>query len=592
MTYEGAKLTKAIKVNSKTSFTFEAPTDGVLTLVMEAKADSSVKINGVSVNITTGINTIPVKAGTNTVTKGKNETHLYLAQYGVSDEPTTETTTNTAIETTTNAVDTTTEVTTDKATETTTEDINPDKPKLSDDIMWAVDVDLVESNGLTVGEPFLSNSEEDSPAKFSNGKNTYELSDWVQPKGNPYGEDDTNPVNTTGIPVKGGYVKFTPSANGAFTMAVKTGSGKITYVTDENGKLVTKIDNTGKTTSYDILSINVSSDKTYYVFAGGSKICLYYLGFTAGKTVPATEFVYGDVDGNGKREISDVNMLIEQISKGKVNKVKGINDVNEDGVVDSADVAVLLQKILNDSYKMPCESNNPIPTPVEPTTEATTAKVETTTVKTDVSTETTTQAIASDDYFNFDNSPAITKDGTSGITYTVSTKSGQTTDNLTAEAVITDYNGSKVLHLNDQSTTDTIKANIPLTEKNSGTVTYTAKITPTVAKGSWTVFMLNGVKADDTEGEVLGLRIDGNKNYGLRVNGGSAVTATTTAVSANTAVTVVITVDFDNDKATLTVNGGTPVTVTGVDAKSIKSMAFQTATDARSLYIDDAGIIG
>ena len=122
-------------------------------------------------------------------------------------------------------------------------------------------------------------------------------------------------------------------------------------------------------------------------------------------------------------------------------------------------------------------------------------------------------------------------------------------------------------------------------------MTYTAKITPTVAKGSWTVFMLNGVKADDTEGEVLGLRLDKSKNYGLRVNGGADVTSTTTAVAANTIVTVAITVDFDNDKATLTVNGGTPVTVTGVDAKSIKSMAFQTATDARSLYIDNAGII-
>ncbi len=637
MTYEGLTLTKAIKVSSKTSFTFEAPTDGVLTLVMEAKEGSSVKVNGESVTVKTGINTIPVKAGTNTVTKGKNETHLYLAQYGVADEPTTDATTETTTNTVTN---TTTEVTTDKATETTTENTNPDKPKLSDDIMWAVDVDLVEGNGLTVGEPFFSNSEEDSPAKFSDGKNTYELSDWVQPKGNPYGEDDTNPVNTTGIPVKGGYVKFTPAANGAFTMAVKTGSGKITYVTDENGKLITKIDNTGKSTSYDILSINVSSDKTYYVFAGGSKICLYYLGFTAGKTVPATEFVYGDVDGNGTREISDVNMLIEQIRKGKVNKVKGINDVNEDGVVDSADVAVLLQKILNNSYKMTCEpSNNPSPSPVEPTTEATTAKVETTTetttvkvettteattakveptteattvkvettteattakvettteattAKADETTEATTQATASDDYFNFDNSPAITKDGTSGITYTVSTKEGQATDNLTAEAVITDYNGSKALYLNDQSATDSVKVNIPLTEKNSGTVTYTAKITPTVAKGSWTVFMLNGVKADDTEGEVLGLRLDKSKNYGLRVNGGADVTSTTTAVAANTTVTVTITVDFDNDKATLTVNGGTPVTVTGVDAKSIKSMAFQTATDARSLYIDNAGII-
>ena len=366
---------------------------------------------------------------------------------------------------------------------------------------------------------------------------------------------------------------------------------------------------------------------------------------TTENVTPDPDFVYGDVDGNGERNINDVNLLIEQIRNGAVNVIKGINDVNNDGVVDTADVATLLQKVLNRSFKMPCEPNVTEPTTatttvatteattetttvatteattetttvattettteapteapvVEPTTVATTVAptteattVEPTTIATTeaTTTEPTTDAVVYDDNYDFENSPAITKDGTSGITYTVSTKEGQTSDNATAEAVITDFGGSKALFLNDTSATDSVKAVVPVAIKNKGVTTYALNITPTVAKGNWTIFMLDGVKADGTEGEVLGLRIDKSKNYGLRVNAGSAVTSSNVAVTANTTANVVITVDFDNDTATLSVNGSTPVTVTGVDAKSIKSMSFQTATDARSLYIDDITTAG
>ena len=233
----------------------------------------------------------------------------------------------------------------------------------------------------------------------------------------------------------------------------------------------------------------------------------------------------------------------------------------------------------------------------EETTEVTT--VETTTeVTTDATTETTTEGsgegttepVNDDTFYDFNDNPVVTKDGTEGIVYTVSTKEGQVSDGLTAEAVIVDNGGSLALYLNDISATDTVKATLPLNEKNSGVVTYTAKITPSKDGGNWTIVQLNGIKADDTEGEVLGVRTDKAKTYGLRVNGGSTVTSSGVAIAADTAATVTVTVDFDNDKATLSVNGSAPVTVTGVDAKSVTSMSFQTATGARSLYADDAGI--
>jgi pectate lyase len=82
-TYDGEELSAAIKMQSSTSITFDAPTDGTLTLVMDAKDGSSVYLENtttgtkVSYDVTTGTNTIPVTAGVNVVTKNKNETHLY-----------------------------------------------------------------------------------------------------------------------------------------------------------------------------------------------------------------------------------------------------------------------------------------------------------------------------------------------------------------------------------------------------------------------------------------------------------------------------------------------------------------------------------
>ena len=94
-----------------------------------------------------------------------------------------------------------------------------------------------------------------------------------------------------------------------------------------------------------------------------------------------------------------LNLLIEQIRNGAVNVIKGINDVNNDGVVDTADVATLLQKVLNSNFKMPCEPNVTEPTTVtttvattETTTKNTESSTEATTKNNDESTETTTNA--------------------------------------------------------------------------------------------------------------------------------------------------------------------------------------------------------
>ncbi len=64
--------------------------------------------------------------------------------------------------------------------------------------------------------------------------------------------------------------------------------------------------------------------------------------------------VYGDADGNGALEINDASELINMVINGTA-EATDILDVNVDGKVDSADVATVLQKILNSTWLMPCE---------------------------------------------------------------------------------------------------------------------------------------------------------------------------------------------------------------------------------------------
>ncbi len=81
VSYNGLTLTKCLKVSSKASITFTAPSDGVLTLVFNSScAGYTIYINGEnSTEIPSdGIVTIEVVAGmTYTITKNKSESFLY-----------------------------------------------------------------------------------------------------------------------------------------------------------------------------------------------------------------------------------------------------------------------------------------------------------------------------------------------------------------------------------------------------------------------------------------------------------------------------------------------------------------------------------
>jgi hypothetical protein len=232
---------------------------------------------------------------------------------------------------------------------------------LHDQVMWNMEENIAEgTNGLEIAETLYS-TEEENPVTFVDGDNTYELSYFLQQKTDPHNDAGVNPMTgTTGgkVPVTGAFIKFTPSKNAVFTAAVKTSSGKVTYVTDENGTVVKTIDNTSSKTSYDIIRFNAYSGKSYHIYSGGSKICYYYLGYTESDDLvePVEEDVIkGDADGNGKIEANDAaitlykanNLDYELPIESKVKDIKSIVDVDGNGKIEANDAALILEKVLN-----------------------------------------------------------------------------------------------------------------------------------------------------------------------------------------------------------------------------------------------------
>lgn len=115
VTYNGLTLTQCLKMETATSITFTAPSDGTLTLVF-LETDANIKVNGSTYSCEdgTGVITLTVSAGTNTITKA-DTANLYYIVYApneTSDTEDTSTTTTTAEESGTTTTTTTTITTT------------------------------------------------------------------------------------------------------------------------------------------------------------------------------------------------------------------------------------------------------------------------------------------------------------------------------------------------------------------------------------------------------------------------------------------------------------------------------------------------
>ncbi len=84
VTYNGLTLTQCLKMQSATSITFNAPSDGTLTMVFNSngKTGSTIKLNGTANPVPSDdILVLNVQAGSNEVKKGKNEIFLFYMVY-------------------------------------------------------------------------------------------------------------------------------------------------------------------------------------------------------------------------------------------------------------------------------------------------------------------------------------------------------------------------------------------------------------------------------------------------------------------------------------------------------------------------------
>lgn len=297
-TFEGLTLTKAVKMESSTSITFNAEMDGTLSVVMYSTAsDPSIVIDGTEYNVEpSGVTEIPVTAGSHTVKKGTSSTYLYLMQFagGGSVTPSESTT-----ETTTKIVETTTEATT-KATETTTK---------------TTETTTEESSETTTETPV-------SGVKVAVGTASAKVGDTI-----------TVPVKLTGLTSLANY-DICVSYDSTILNAVKVENGDI--VNSSNAEIVDNLANAGEV---NVAAINpddtINADGTVLLNitfnalnTGTSNLTLRVDELFAGN-LAAVEYT----TDNGSVTVAE--------NGGEV--VQGSGDVNKDGKVNAEDAAIVLK---------------------------------------------------------------------------------------------------------------------------------------------------------------------------------------------------------------------------------------------------------
>lgn len=115
VSYGGKTLTQCLKMETATAISFQAPSDGTLTLVF-GEAAATVKLDGQKYAAENGIVTVPVKAGAHAIAKADSCNLFYMALQTNGTQPAASETT---VTTTTAATTVTTVTTASEAAETT-----------------------------------------------------------------------------------------------------------------------------------------------------------------------------------------------------------------------------------------------------------------------------------------------------------------------------------------------------------------------------------------------------------------------------------------------------------------------------------------
>lgn len=489
-TFEDSTLTKAVKVNSAFTATFEAPADGTLALVLEdaGKDNSSINVNGKEYPFSTGTLEVPVSEGLVTVKKGKNETHLYLMQYAA-----------------------------DGGTGGTVTPPTPVEPE--DTPAFTVGTVTAPKGGTAVVPVSISGVNNDAGLGFYNITLTYDSSKLK------YVKTENNITGT----------RCELSANG-------TEAGKV-VIAAVNGNDKVIVDDTVLCNVY--FTANDSADISIAVTQalGINNSELKTPTTTNGKVTVTqdTGSIPGDADNDGDVDTADAYAVLKYISGVDTSAVKNFTNADCDGKtgIDMADVIWIL---CNQRDKEP-ETDTPL--------------------------------------YNFDDNQLPAN---SEVKYTTNSGDANESGNLYVRV----ENGELVLY--DQDTAATASVTVPVTEKNSGIVTYKVDLTPDPASAKWTMVQF----VDASGKEIVGVRTQENTlKYGLRQGGVSEPTEVTDVVSTNNKATIILTVDYTAKSAKLTVDNSTTGSVpfSTSAASAIAGLKFQTATGTRNLKVDNIYVI-
>lgn len=161
---------------------------------------------------------------------------------------------------------------------------------VGNDLLNAMDK---EENGLTIVGSDWTLKQEGAPVENLGG-----LTDYIQ--------SNTSPVVQAGsVPTGGAYMQYTAAEDGKLAIYMKTNKTKTSYIVDSKGTTIKEI-TAGAVSSYDIVTIDVVANETYYVYTAGSKICLFKVEFSKPQKVtdwnlvaaPVINEVKVDAEGN------------------------------------------------------------------------------------------------------------------------------------------------------------------------------------------------------------------------------------------------------------------------------------------------------
>ena len=263
------------------------------------------------------------------------------------------------------------EVSTESTTEVSTE--APKEGQLKDDYVWDLSkISTTPENNIWCGEAFTAGKGDNT--YYDDNGYYYVINGYVSSNNSPKKADNLSPKGGADIPVTGCYVGITPTDDGTITVAMRTGTGKVSYVTGD-GETLKVIDNSNGANRFDVIRFDVKKGSTYYVYTSGSKARYAYIGFTAGTgvtesttelttesttesttetTTEEEKMLWGDADNSKKVDITDVALVLNYtLAPGKSGipeVVLKYVDVSRNGVIESDDVAMILQNVLDGSY--------------------------------------------------------------------------------------------------------------------------------------------------------------------------------------------------------------------------------------------------